>query len=101
MTIAGRPLPYVVARLDYTPPSNDETGRIFVELKANSKGDLATLQVRISAGEITGKTVAEIFAAKGLFRETPAEEGRQTDPERGARNTQRLLALTSLRADSA
>ena len=25
----------------------------------------------ISAGEITGKTVAEIFAAKGLFRETP------------------------------
>jgi len=71
MTIAGRPLPYVVARLDYTPPSNDETGRIFVELKANSKGDLATLQVRISAGDITGKTVAEIFAAKGLFRETP------------------------------
>ena len=40
-SVAGRPLPYVVARLDYSPPSNDETGRIFVELKANSKGDLA------------------------------------------------------------
>ena len=71
MNAAGRPLPYVVARLDYTPPSNDETGRIFVELKANSKGELATVQVRLSAADITGKTVAEIFAAKGLLRETP------------------------------
>ncbi len=71
MNASGRPLPYVVARIDYTPPSNDETGRIFVELKANSKGELSTVQVRVSAGDIVGKTVAEIFAAKGLLRETP------------------------------
>ncbi len=70
MSAAG-PLPYVVARLDYTPPSNDETGRIFVELKANSKGELASVQVRINAGDIVGKTVAEIFATKGFLRETP------------------------------
>jgi ATPase family associated with various cellular activities (AAA) len=67
----ARPLPFVVARIDYTPPSNDETGRIFVELKANSRGELTTLQIRILGGEIAGKTVAEIFAEKGFLRETP------------------------------
>jgi hypothetical protein len=71
MNIGGRPLPYVVGRLDYTPPSNDETGKIFVELKANSKGELTNLQVRINAVDIVGKTVAEIFATKGFLRETP------------------------------
>jgi hypothetical protein len=71
MNVGGRPVPYVVARLDYTPPSNDETGKIYVELKANSKGELANVQVRINAGDIVGKTVAEIFASKGLLRETP------------------------------
>jgi hypothetical protein len=60
----SRPLPYVVTRLDYTPPSNDETGRIFIELKANAKGAITTATLRISAGDIAGKTVAEIFAAK-------------------------------------
>jgi hypothetical protein len=68
---ARRPLPYVVTRLDYTPPSNDETGRIFIELKANAKGTLATSSLRISAGDIVGKTVAEIFAVKGFLKETP------------------------------
>jgi hypothetical protein len=71
MNVAGRPLPYVVARIDYTPPSNDETGRIFVELKANAKGELNTVQLRILAGDIAGKSVAEIFAEKGYLRETP------------------------------
>jgi hypothetical protein len=71
MNVGGRPLPYVVARIDYTPPSNDETGRIFVELKANSKGELTTVQIRILGGDIVGKTVAEIFAEKGFLRETP------------------------------
>jgi hypothetical protein len=71
INIGGRPLPYVVARIDYTPPNNDETGKIFVELKANAKGDLSSVQVRIAAADIVGKTVAEIFAAKGFLRETP------------------------------
>lgn len=71
INIGGRPLPYVVARIDYTPPSNDETGRIFVELKANSKGELNTVQIRILGGDIVNKTIAEIFAEKGFLRETP------------------------------
>jgi hypothetical protein len=67
---AGRPLPYVVTRLDYTPPSNEETGRVFIELKANAKGSITTTTLRISVGDIVGKTIAEIFAAKGFLRET-------------------------------
>lgn len=70
-SVASRPLPYVVTRLDYTPPSNDETGRVFVELKANAKGAITSTTLRISGGEIAGKTVAEIFAAKGFLKETP------------------------------
>jgi len=68
---ASRPLPYVVTRLDYTPPSNDEPGRVFIELKANAKGAITSSTLRISAGDIVGKTVAEIFATKGLLKETP------------------------------
>jgi len=68
---ASRPLPYVVTRLDYTPPSNDETGRVFIELKANAKGSITTTTLRISAGDIVGKTVAEIFVVKGFLKETP------------------------------
>ena len=68
---ASRPLPYVVTRLDYTPASNDEAGRVFVELKANAKGALTTTTIRLSATDITGKTVAEIFALKGFLKETP------------------------------
>ncbi len=68
---AGRPLPYVVTRLDYTPPSNEETGRVFIELKVNAKGSITTTTLRISVGDIVGKTIAEIFAAKGFLRETP------------------------------
>ena len=70
-TAAGRSLPYVVSRLDYTPPANDEAGRVFVELKANAKGAIATTTIRISAGDVVGKTVAELFAAKGFLKETP------------------------------
>jgi len=69
---ASRPLPYVVTRLDYTPASNDEAGRVFIELKANARGALTTALLRIAAGDIVGKTVAEIFAAKGFLKETPA-----------------------------
>ena len=64
-------MPYAVTRLDYTPPSNDETGRVFIELKANAKGAIPSTTLRISAADIVGKTVGEIFAAKGFLKETP------------------------------
>lgn len=68
---AARPLAYVVARLDYIPASNDETGKVYVELKANAKAALANVILRISAADIAGKTVSEILADKGYLKETP------------------------------
>lgn len=70
-SVAGRPLPYVITRLDYTPASNDEIGKVFIELKANAKGALASQTLRIAASDIAGKTVPEILAAKGFLKETP------------------------------
>jgi len=70
VNVAGKPLAYVVTRLDYTPASNDETGKVFIELKANAKATLANVTLRISAGDIAGKTVSEIFADKGYLKET-------------------------------
>jgi hypothetical protein len=69
--VASKPLPYVVTRLDYTPSSNDETGKVMVELKANAKGTITMATFRISAGDIDKKTIGEIFAAKGYLKETP------------------------------
>ncbi len=69
INVADRPLAYVLTRLDYIAPSNDETGKVMLELKANAKGTLATATVRIAAADIVDKTVAEILAAKGYVRE--------------------------------
>jgi hypothetical protein len=71
VNVAGKPLAYVVARLDYIPSSNDDTGKVYLELRANAKAALANVTVRISAGDIVGKTVGEILADKGYLRETP------------------------------
>lgn len=70
--VTGKPLAWVVARLDYTPPSEEESGKIFVELKANSRARMAVHTLRISGPDIAGRTVAEILAAKGYVKETPA-----------------------------
>ncbi|WP_028312191.1 AAA family ATPase [Derxia gummosa] len=70
-SVNSRPLPYVVTRIDFTPSSNDETGKVFLELKANAKGTLATVTLRINGTEMADRTVAEIFAAKGYIHETP------------------------------
>ena len=69
--VASKPLPYVLTRLDYTPASNDETGKVMVELKANAKGTITTATFRISAADIDRKTIGELFAAKGYLKETP------------------------------
>ena len=67
----GRTGAYLITRLDYTPPGEEEAGRILIELKANSKGKIAIETLIIRAKDIAGKTVAEIFAAKGYLKETP------------------------------
>lgn len=70
VNMSDKPLAYVVTRLDYIASSNDETGKVVLELRANAKGTLATAAFRISATDIVGRTVAEIFAAKGYVRES-------------------------------
>jgi len=69
--IAGKPLPYVITRLDYTPPGEEEAGRIMLELKANSQGKIATENLVIRSKDIVNRTVCEIFIAKGFLKETP------------------------------
>ncbi len=71
-SVAAKPLPYLVTRLDYIPASNDEAGKILIEMKANAKGTLQSAAIRIMAADIVGRTVSEILAAKGYLRETPA-----------------------------
>lgn len=70
--VKGRLAAYLITRIDFTPPSDEEAGRILIELKANTKGKLAVETVIIRAKDIIDKTVAEIFAAKGYLKETPA-----------------------------
>ena len=69
--VSGKPMAWVVTRLDYTPPGNDETGKVLIELKANAKGKLANATLRLYASDISHRSVAEIFAAKGFLKETP------------------------------
>ena len=38
---SGKTMAYLVTRLDYTPPGEEEAGRILIELKANSRGKIA------------------------------------------------------------
>ena len=68
--VGTRPLPYVVARVDFTPTTSDETGKVLLELKANAKGAAVSQQVRITSSDIAGKTVAEILVSKGFLKET-------------------------------
>lgn len=69
--ITGKPTAWVVTRIDFTPPSNDEAGRVLIELKANAKGRLASVNVMFLPRDLGNRTVAEIFAAKGYIKETP------------------------------
>lgn len=71
MSAAAKPQPYLVTRIDYTPPGEEEAGRLIVELKANSRGKVTVEQLLIRARELTGKTVAGILAGKGWLKESP------------------------------
>ncbi|OAI01799.1 AAA family ATPase [Methylomonas methanica] len=67
----GRTLAYLITRLDYTPPGEEEAGRILIELKANSKGKIANETLIIRGKDLADKTIPEIFAGKGYLKETP------------------------------
>ncbi len=68
---AGKPTAWVVTRLDYTPSTTDETGKVLIEMKANTRGKVVTANIRLVASDIANRTVAGIFAAKGYLKETP------------------------------
>jgi hypothetical protein len=67
----ARALPYVVTRVDYTPTSSEETGKVFIELKANAKGSLITQQLRLTAADVAEQTLPAALALKGYVKETP------------------------------
>lgn len=69
---SGKPTPYLVARIDFTPPGEEESGRILIDLKANAMAKLATLNLIIRERDIVDRTIAEILAEKGFFKETEA-----------------------------
>jgi hypothetical protein len=67
----GRAAAWVVTRLDYVSGSNEEMGKVLIELKALLRAGIASTTVRIVEADLPGHTVAEILAAKGLLKETP------------------------------
>jgi len=66
-----KPLAYVVTRLDFTPGGEEETAKLYIELKANAKAKMATNTITIRSKDIENRTVSEILAAKGYVKETP------------------------------
>lgn len=66
----GRTLAYLITRVDYTPPGEEEVGRILIELKANSKAKIEIETLIIRGKDLDGKTIPEIFANKGYLKET-------------------------------
>ncbi|WP_347987041.1 ATP-binding protein [Methylomonas sp. AM2-LC] len=66
----GRTSAFLITRIDYTPPGEEEAGRIIIELKANTKAKIVSESLMIRAKDISGLTIAEIFAAKGFLKET-------------------------------
>lgn len=69
--ISGKPIAYVLTRLDFTPPGEEEAGRILMELKANSMGKLVTETLTIRSRDIEGKSISEVLAEKGFLKESP------------------------------
>jgi len=67
---SAKPIAYVITRLDFTPPGEEEAGRILIELKANSCGKLAIETINIRGKDVENKTISEIFAGKGYLKET-------------------------------
>ncbi|MCE1237160.1 MAG: ATP-binding protein [Hyphomicrobiales bacterium] len=65
----GRPQPWLVSRLDYTPPGEEESGRIVVELKANTRGKIVAETLLIRSRDLDGRPVAAILARLGWLKE--------------------------------
>lgn len=67
---AGKPIAYLVSRIDYSPAGEEETGRLLIELKANAMARIASQTLTLLERDIVGRNVAEILVAKGFLKET-------------------------------
>jgi hypothetical protein len=76
---SGRPLAWVVTRMDYVPGTNDESAKLMLDLKAMARATVVQQTLRFTEADLRalaathpqGVTVAEWLAAKGFLRETP------------------------------
>ncbi|MGR7995528.1 AAA family ATPase [Xanthobacter sp. ZOL 2024] len=72
MNPGGKPEPYLVTRLDYTPPGDEEAGRVIIELKANNRGKTHVENLLIRSKDLRGLTILGTLAAKGWLMEDEA-----------------------------
>ena len=68
----SQPLAWCPTRIDYTPASNDETDKVYIELKANAKAGVIMQTIRLAGGDVKGRSVPELLLSRGLVRESPA-----------------------------
>lgn len=68
---AGKPLAFLLVRIDFTPPGEEESGRILIDLKVNAMAKIGSATITILERDIVDKTIAEIFVSKGFLKETP------------------------------
>ncbi|MEO8119480.1 MAG: ATP-binding protein [Rhodoferax sp.] len=68
----SQPLAWCPTRIDYIPASNDETGKVLIELKANAKAGVIMQTLRLTGGDVKGRSVAEMLLSRGLVRESAA-----------------------------
>ena len=68
---AGKPLAWLVSRIDFAPAGENETGRVLVELKANSMARIVSRTLTLYERDIIGRTLAEVLIGKGYLKETP------------------------------
>jgi hypothetical protein len=71
-SLDGKPMAWVPARIDYVQGSSEEMGKLMIELKAHARANLVSQSLRITEDDLPGHTMAEILAAKGFLKESPA-----------------------------
>lgn len=71
VSATGKTMAYLITRLDYTPPGEEESGRIVIDLKANSRGKITVESLIIRRKDIKDHSISEILLAKGYLKETP------------------------------
>ncbi|PXW94401.1 ATPase family protein associated with various cellular activities (AAA) [Sphaerotilus hippei] len=73
----GKPLGWVVTRVDFVAGSSEENAKLMIELKAQARATVLSQSIRLADADLrhaahpAGPTIAELLAAKGFLKETP------------------------------